>query len=97
MKRINNLYSQIYKTKNIFLADKRARKAKRNSYGVKDITFKYEIPINGSATGEIPNDVTASVPRWRGFDNFFGDLETKFNYLWATNKTEDGKTRITDI
>jgi len=35
MKRINNLYSQIYKTKNIFLADKRARKAKRNSYGVK--------------------------------------------------------------
>ena len=35
MKRINNLFPQIYDHDNIDLADRKARKCKKNTYGVK--------------------------------------------------------------
>lgn len=35
MKRINNIYHKIYDEENLQLADNKARKCKRNSYGVK--------------------------------------------------------------
>lgn len=35
MKRINNLFPLVYDCENINLADKKARKCKKNTYGVK--------------------------------------------------------------